>query len=211
VGVIIRALVISLIFVLAADQTASSAETCNTDGYSETVLKAAQVEFGEFSSFVYLPNMSNEIVSVPAIYDILSRVEYDNLPADLTYITYSCEEAVIGTRPANISPGRISDYDMIIRADESEYMRPLEPSIQSINAALKEEFVVSEAKFGFVEKTMVYPEPVVLPDGRVRVLKRPSESFARCNIGITKTLTSKYIKSRTPAIIRLTPCNKEKL
>ncbi len=185
-------------------------EQCSADGYSETVLTEAEVEYGDYVSLVYLPQMSTEVISIPAIYDHMSREAYEQLPEDLSYEEPFCTEAVIKTRPAtNITTGAISDYDIIRRADGSDYKRPLDPSIMEINSELTEYYVAVEAKKESVKKTMPRPRPLYFSDGGYGVLKSPPMTYARCLPHVTKTVTKRYVKTRKPALILKTPCKEE--
>ena len=202
--------VLSLLFFLMFGQSAFANGICKADGYAETVLEAARMGYGEFTSTYPVGGMSVEIITVPATYAVVSREAYGTLSAEMTYDVQQCDKAVMGSRPATISPGRISDYDVIKQADGSEYMRPLETGFQSVNAQMKEYFVVTEPVKTTIRKTKPRPAPELLPGGQLRVMMTPAFQMSRANCyQIVKTGTRRYIKSRTPAVIQRTKCGGE--
>ena len=200
--------VFSFLLTFALGSSAMASGVCNADGFRETVLRPAVTEYGEFTGPVYFSNMSNEIVTIPATFDTMTRKAYESLPASITYEEPTCDKEIIGSRPANISPGRISDFDVIRQADGSEYMRPLEPSAHAANNTLKEYYIEREGKTGTVSKTMLRPTPEILPNGQLRVLMKPAIAVSRasCKYEIVKMMTRRYIKTRTPAVIQRVPC-----
>lgn len=200
---------LSLIFVLALGSSAAAAadEVCNAEGYSDVIIKPAKVETGAITTLFLLQNISNEKVAIPAKFDVMDARAFKQLPSEISYEEEICHEAVIESRSRDLPLGPISDFDIIKRADGTEYKRPLELSVHEINKTRNENFIASEAWIELVSRVIARPEPELLPNGQLRVLITPSREVGNCPIKVMRTVTQNYVKSRTPAVIKRKPCS----
>jgi len=208
-----RKISLSLIFLMALGSSTALAtsgasdEACNAEGYSELIIEPAKVETSTFTTVVFFQNMTNEKREFPARFDVMDAKAFEQLPSKISYEEEVCHDAVVESRSRDLPRGSISNFDTIKRADGTEYTRPIALSAHEIHKTRKEYFVESEAWIEVVSREIERPEPVVLANGKLRVLMTPSRQVGQCPIKLTKTVTQTYIKSRTPAVIEQKSCN----
>jgi len=183
---------------------------CNTQGFSEEVIEPAVIEYGELKIDVVKRSGADPEYIQPAVIEVMSRAEYQKLPKMISVRRMITTPAVFEDLPVNLSVGRIANYDILKYPNGAEAHRALERPVPDYDRSITKRVLISQPTSEWVDVTIARPEPVVMPSGDLQVVMTPFYSAYVPWPLVFETVTDKYVKSRTPALIAMSPCTVER-
>ena len=204
--------IFSTLLLLSLIPVGAAYADCGTeDYYSELVVEPAKIEYRKIKKhIVATPAVYRERVH-PAVSKAMTREEYQQLPEMLTYKREVEVAPVFGLGPVlNYDIDNIADFDFVEYPNGQIVRRPLKTSILASYAEDRDIILVSPWRKDWVEETVLRPEPVELANGRLQVVIIPAHAITQefSESQVMRESEMRYIKSRTPAVIKLTPCQK---
>ena len=203
---IVRFLGISLICIpmLAITAVAETVDSSCENGLKETLIAPAKIEYGEIEiKMFHRPAVYVERI-MPAVSKVMTRAEFDALPKQAIYMHETSIPEIIKTTEVIRPIDDIAEFDYVYWPDGSVATREVKtPNARSI----KNDEILEPVKTERIQKTFIRPDPVKLPDGRLRVVLSPSYAMPLTIPGKITEITERYIQSRTPAKYQLSFCN----
>jgi len=182
---------------------------CGTDYYVETVVKPETVKYGKLKRHIAKTPAVYRERTHPVVTKMMSRETYQKLPQTMVYKREVQVAPVYGPgKPLDYVIDNISDFDFVEYPNGHIVRRPLKDSILARYADDKDTILLSPWRIDWVEETALRPEPIELPNGQLQVVMIPNYTIVLEFPENLYEVEQSYIKSRTPAHIKLTPCHK---
>jgi hypothetical protein len=198
---------VSLVFVFSMAKlsiaTSALASSCDSYGLTEKTILPAELEYGEITRTIYNSwGPSAEQVS-PAVTKTMSISEYKALQPTLTYGQARYVAADIQRTQIDLPELDIAEYDLVHHANGAVTERPL---VKSPRQELYNEELIKPAELKYDTVEIARPAPQILPSGDVIVVMQPATVAPVLAPGRMVTVTQRFLKKRTPAIIHKVPC-----